>query len=235
MSISQSEIEAIVRTVLAKLASEGNSAPLPITSAKVASSPHRLALHETVISTQLLKNRLTGIAVLQLAPQAVVTPAVRDLCKSLNIVIERVGSETPAAITEKQATAPEHVSALRSVPGQRMLVAGTVDWMEIVAGQLCRQQTRVIPTLTDDASVVREIASSLRAEQRTAIAIVGAPHAACWQASRDEALRPAVVANWGQLDEILAEVPANVLFVSARTWQAPMVCNLARKWQSRLK
>ena len=53
-------------------------------------------------------------------------------------------------------------------------------------------------------------------------------HALAWQASRDDKLRPVVVSQWGQLGEVLSEVPTNLIILSVKHWTAPAASNLIR-------
>lgn len=181
-----------------------------------------LSLSDRVVSLQSLKNRLLDIKVLEIEKSAVLTPAARDYCKELKVEIVRgqsVESKKSVKAGDLVVTNP-----------QRLLVAGTPSWMPSIAKQLCAKQANVVEISTDDSSALRTIAGGLRAGHQAGVAIVSAPHAICWQASRDDLLRPAVVSSWSELEQVLREVPVNVLILSAKSWNVPSACNAARRF-----
>jgi hypothetical protein len=92
-----------------------------------------------------------------------------------------------------------------------------------------------LPAAVDDASALRSAASGLREGYRAAVVVAAAPHALCWQAARDEKLRPAVVGDWSQWPEIVAQVPANLLLLSSQRWNAASTANLIRHFTKHLK
>ena len=191
--------------------------------------PATLSLSNNVVSLQSLKGRLLGIQVLEIESSAVLTPAARDYCKELKTevvrrqAIERKKGES--AVTSNRVT----------VSSQRLLVAGIPEWMPSIAKQLCAKQTNVCEKSSDDSSALRTIADGLRAGHQAGVAIVNAPHATCWQAARDDSLRPAVVSSWSELNDVLREVPVNVLILSAKTWNVPSACNATRRFFQHLQ
>ncbi len=170
-----------------------------------------------------------GIQVLEIEPSAVLTPAARDYCKEWKVEVMR-----GQAIERKKVDGVE-TSKKVAASSQRLLVAGTPAWMSSIAKQLCEKQTKVCEKSPDDSSALRMIADGLRAGHRAGVAIVNAPHATCWQAARDDRLRPAVVSNWSELNDVLREVPVNVLILSAKTWNVPSACNAARRFFQHLQ
>jgi hypothetical protein len=116
-----------------------------------------------------------------------------------------------------------------------LLVAGTPLWMSSIARQLCSKQAHVCPAAADDSTALRAVADGLRAGHQAGVAIVRSPHAICWQAARDDGLRPAVAPTWTELNEVLREVPVNVLILSSKTWNVPSVCNGIRRFFQHLQ
>ena len=194
--------------------------------------PSTLSLLDSVVSIQLIKNRLLGIQVLEIDQSAVVTPSAHDYIRECKVLIARC--RTIAANTSTESW---HVETVRPdvVRLQRLIVAGTAPWLPSVAKQLCSRQARVCSSSADDSSALRTIADGLRAGHQAGVVIVHSPHATCWQAARDESLRPAVVASWTELNDVLREVPANVLILSAKTWNIPSACNSARRFFQHLQ
>ena len=171
----------------------------------------------------MLKNRLIGIQVLEIAQTAVLTPAARDYVRECKVEIVRGPVKT-----DDNIVANEISKETASERPQRLIVAGTAEWMPAVAKQLCSKQAKVCSASADDTAVLRTVADGLRAGHQAAVMVVQSPHAACWQAARDDTLRPAVVSNWNELNDVLLEVPVNVLILSTKAWNLPSTCNTAK-------
>ena len=204
----------------------------------VKPKPATFSLLDSVVSVQLLKNRLLGIQVLEISTSAVMTPAARDYIRECKVEVVR--NQLNHAIIEPEALA-ERTSKSASASGsiiarpQRVLVAGSAAWMPSMAKQLCSKQAKVCEVTPDDASALRTIADGLRAGHQAGVIVVQSPHATCWQAARDDLLRPAVVSSWSELDDVLREVPVNLLILPAKTWNVPLSCNTARRFFQHLQ
>jgi hypothetical protein len=107
--------------------------------------------------------------------------------------------------------------------------------MVAIEKQMCPKQANVRTKLHDDTAALREIANGLRSGHQAGVLIAASPHAACWQAARDEKLRPAVVSQWSDLPAVLSEVPVNLLILSASKWNVPSICNASRHLFEHLK
>lgn len=224
MSPTAIEIEAIVRRVLSTLTAIGAQSNGANGEKSVQSN--RLSLTDQVISLQSLKNRLAGIQVLEVGTAAILTPAAKDYCRELRVELVR------GALSEKSIANPVPSSSARP---QRLVVVGSATWMSSISKQLCSKQASVIEKSADDATAMRTIAEKLRSGHQAGVAIVQSPHAACWQAARDDRVRPAVIAHWSDLDEVLREVPVNVLVLSSKSWNVPSACNVARRFFQHLQ
>ena len=191
--------------------------------------PGTLSLLDRVVSLQSLKNRLLGIQRLEIESSAVLTPAARDYCKEFNVAIVRSSSvaRTNTAVVES--------SLATGGRPQRLIVAGVTKWIPSMEKQLCFKQAKVCEIATDDTTALRAIADGIRSGHQAGVVIVNAPHATCWQAARDDSLRPAVVSSWSELNDVLQEVPVNVLILSAKTWNVPSACNAARRFFQHLQ
>ena len=205
----------------------------------VKPKPATFSLLDSVVSVQLLKNRLLGIQVLEISTSAVMTPAARDYIRECKVEVVR--NQLIHAIIEPEALA-ERTSKSASASGsnaiarpQRVLVAGSAAWMPSMAKQLCSKQAKVCEVTPDDASALRTIANGLRAGHQAGVIVVQSPHATCWQAARDDLLRPAVVSSWSELNDVLREVPVNLLILPAKTWNVPSSCNTARRFFQHLQ
>ncbi len=190
----------------------------------VVPRPGTLSLLDRVVSLQSLKNRLSGIQLVEIEPSAVLTPAARDYCKELKVAIVRGSS-----VARSTNAAGDSSLATQGRP-QRLLVAGSTSWIASMEKQLCSKQAKVCEMTTDDATALRTIADGIRNGHQAGVVIVNAPYATCWQAARDDRLRPGVVSSWPELNGVLLEVPVNVLILSAKTWNVPSACNVARRF-----
>jgi len=229
LSPTAAEIETIVRRVLSTLTAvaapgvDGSSRIEPNSTLRIA---------DRVISMQLVRDKIASQQVIEIGRMSVVTPAVKDYCRERKIAIVRSGNANLPAKESKQIVV---ASAIEVTKPQRLVVAGTAPWMTSVAKQLCNRQSKVEAASEDDTSAMRRISDSLRAGHQAGLAIVAAPHAACWQAARDERLRPAVVSSWGELTDVLREVPVNVLILSSKNWNVASTCNVARRFFEHLR
>ena len=199
------------------------------TVASVVPNPKTLSLSDQVVSLQSLKNRLLGIQLVEIEPSAILTPAARDYCKEFKVEIVRGSS-----IARKKSAEADTCLATSERP-QRLIVAGSTQWIPSVQKQLCSKQAKVCEMATDDTTALRTIADGIRNGHQAGVVIVSAPHATCWQAARDDRLRPAVVSSWPELNDVLQEVPANVLILSTKTWNVPSACNVARRFFQHLQ
>lgn len=226
MTPTASEIETIVRRVLSTLTAIGAQS-----HSETSILSNRLSLTDQVISLQSLKNRLAGIQVLEVARAAVLTPAAKDYCRELRVELVRV-EPVRGAIGEKSSMNSSPIALARP---QRLVVAGSANYITSISKQLCSKQAAVIEKSADDATAMRTIAEKLRSGHQAGVAIVESPHAACWQAARDDRLRPAVIARWSDLDDVLREVPVNILVLSSKSWNIPSACNVARRFFQHLQ
>ena len=226
MTPTASEIETIVRRVLSTLTAIGAQS-----HSETSVQSNRLSLTDQVISLQSIKNRLAGIQVLEVGRAAVLTPAAKDYCRELRVELVRV-ELVRSEIGEKSSMNSSPIALARP---QRLVVTGSANYMTSISKQLCSKQAAVIEKSADDATAMRTIAEKLRSGHQAGVAIVESPHAACWQAARDDRLRPAVIARWSDLDDVLREVPVNILVLSSKSWNIPSACNVARRFFQHLQ
>ena len=223
MNVNPVEIESIVRKVLSTLLAGDLAGSTPQSSSVVVSD--ELAIADHVVSASTLEGRLDGMKTLRLLKSAVITPAARDLCRQAKVAIVK---------GENIATSASTVSTSKVRP-QRLIIAGSCHAMVAIEKQMCPKQANVRTKLHDDTAALREIANGLRNGHQAGVLIAASPHAACWQAARDEKLRPAVVSQWSDLPAVLSEVPVNLLILSASKWNVPSICNASRHLFEHLK
>lgn len=223
MSPSATEIEAIVRKVLSTLmASDLTVANGP----EVMPASNELVLTGSVISTRDLAGRLQGKQVVRVPEKAVITPAVRDLCREAKVAIIR-GEVSLTTSTQVSGSSTVSSSTPPKKP-QRLIVTGSHSMLAAISKQLCSRQAKVVEPSVDDTSALNQIASGLRTGHQAGVLIAKSPFAASWQAARDDKLRPVVVGQWSDLSVALKEVPTNLLILGADRWNVASACNAAR-------
>jgi hypothetical protein len=221
MNVSAAEIETIVRRVLSSLAVDDS----PSGASTVSAQSDTVHVDDAVVSLESVRRLRSGRITVRRS--AVVTPAARDFCRDQGILIQH--GDTAVTVPLDAAVHPSSGIAETSKP-QRLFVTGSVIWLKTLERQLCPKQSVVSEIQSDDASAMRSVAGAIRRGHASALAIVSAPHSALWQAARDEQLRPALVSQWNDLNDILREVPANVLIVSSKTWNVAAIANVARRY-----
>lgn len=219
--------------------------PAPSTSEQV------YTISDAVVSVQSLTRIPAGIKQLRIARNALVTPAAKDWLHEKRIAWSKENS-TPSVVTKNPTSKGLFASIATPVDLSTQLnsqapkssvesatppvfVTGSVLWLRSLEKQLCPKQTKLDVMQSDDAAAMRAVASAIRAGSRGAVAIVQAAHSALWQAARDESLRPALVSQWGDLEDVFREVPTNVLIIPAKRWNIPGVCNVVRKFAEQIK
>lgn len=254
----RSSIERIVREVLAALSATDSPKSTPTFTPPPVTQPvveQVFTLNDAVVSVQSLTRIPAGTKQLRIARNALVTPAAKDWLHEKRIAWSKENSNSHSTTHSVSNTpsqkslfstiaTPVHSSApLQSLPTKNnaestiapVFVTGSVLWLRSLEKQLCAKQTKLDAMQSDDAAAMRAVASAIRAGSRGAVAIVQAPHSALWQAARDEVLRPALVSQWGDLEDIFREVPTNVLIIPAKRWNIPGVCNVVRKFAEQIK
>jgi len=247
IQISASQVERIVRDVLASLAADkpttgspsvqpasvlGNvAAPIPAVVAVTAPQPASpLHLTAAVLSLDILRSLPKDTKQLTLPVSTLVTPAAKDYLREKGIVWSRASDSERAGANPVSVSTPIAEKKEEITPAKRMFVTGSVLWLRNLEKQLCPKATYVDQIQMDDASAIRSVAHAIRSGATSAIAIVKAPHATLWQAARDEALRPAIISQWSDLAEVFREVPTNMLIVPATRWNIAGSANIARKF-----
>jgi hypothetical protein len=87
VTLSQEQLEWIVSEVVRRLRADNGQ---PHTLATGAGT---LALAERLVTVETVRNRLEGVSKVQVAPRAVVTPAVVDLLRERQVQLVR-GTQT---------------------------------------------------------------------------------------------------------------------------------------------
>lgn len=222
MNLSSAEIESVVRSVLARLTA--SAAPTTTDIAKIDDANQAIQIKEKLITVELLKSHASTIAqdgskTIEFSSRAIVTPAAIDWLKERKLVWTRRAKDLKTGSSPKPPA---------------MGLFGRVELVGRLQGIVCPRQATVESNTSDDATSLRDAQRLMRAQYRVGILVVDAPHAACWQAARDDFLRPAVLSDWNQLQNILREVPANLLILDAKQWRVPAIANVVKQWHQAL-
>lgn len=228
---TSAEIESIVRRVLKGMLA-GNSLPAPDATISATDSASILRLKHSLITLASLPRDLKSIREVHIPRRGVITPAVCDLLRNSNVSIVRGKLSEAKNSAVGNVYEDASVSSVMSIPD--LLVAGNASYMTALNRTICPRQAKVMPNANDDAAALREIAVGLRSGHRAAVIIGTSAHSIAWQAARDEKLRPIVVGQWTQLAEAIAEVPANLVILSNKYWNAPGATNVIRAFYKHL-
>jgi hypothetical protein len=241
IEISASQIEQIVRRVLASISAEIQTAAkqpaanpagsIPVDPVANAVTPSRMHLSVGVLSLESLRSLPKDVKEITVLANALVTPAAKDYLREKRIAWTR-SSPSESSLAKSDAGGPVATTQKNSSDSssKRLFVTGSVLWLRNLERQLCPKATLVDQLQMDDAATVRSVAQAIRGGVGSTIAIVKAPHATLWQAARDEALRPAIISQWSDLAEVLCEVPTNMLIVPSTRWNIAGTANIARKF-----
>ncbi len=249
------EIEAIVRRVLQGMLVSGaaQSSVLNPKASSIAVSKkpaNTVAIFDVLITLSSIPKNLDGITELRIAKKSVITPSVRDFLNSKNIRVLRgdlnalsepealadfVSSSFTSSFRKSASTSGSASAGAIPHPNQPILIAGQSAWYGLLKRPLCPKANKLTDPAMDDATALRTISAGLREGHKAGVLIATSAHNLCWQAARDEKLRPVVVSDWSELNSILKEVPANLLVLSQSKWNAPSTINVIRAFSKHLR
>ncbi|MBX7073393.1 MAG: hypothetical protein K1X71_09625 [Pirellulales bacterium] len=205
--VAASDVEAIVREVLARLAGAESRVATRI-EATMKSPPttdeRSLLLTERVVTTRLLEGRLAGVATVSVAARAVVTPAARDLLRERKIALRR-GDAAEAAT--------------KAAPAAR-LVIGVAETHFDPAALVARVKPRLatveqLPRV-GLAGVVSELADRVRLGGDRGVLFTGEPQVALVLANRHPGVRAVAVGCADSMRRARAAIGPNVLVIQPR-------------------
>lgn len=228
MSLSQPEIERIVREVMRRLespAAAADGAPCP--SAAPASrsggaaetpaaeqsdeGPATLSVDQRLVTFELLRGSLASLRRVRVRPDAVVTPLARDELKERRIELVR-GAEPLANAAHVPVVLGVCWAALTNTGG-RHLEAALRECGARVEATFEGEETQVIPRVTE----------ALADGRRLGVLISGQPAAAaCW-ANRSAGVRGVYGTEPGIVRQAVRAMAANLLLVCPRSELAPLL------------
>ena len=229
MAYSAVEIESIVRRVLAQLVDsaapkQSDTTPsnnsIPSRSTESFNSNETKEFHRIegrIISIDSLKSAPKEIKSIRVGRKAIVTPAATDWLKERGINLIR----NELSLPQSNKLTP-------------LYVAGTPKWIAQLPKQVCPKQATIAPPSVDDSAAIFDTKGEVRKGRRLVVLVAEFAHATCWQAARDESLRPVVVSDWKTLQTILDEVPANLLILPSQAWPLHATANAIRRIYSLL-
>jgi ribose 5-phosphate isomerase RpiB len=188
MNVSAAEIERLVREALSRLSAAAPAEPVssiaPGAKPAAATIADALEVAAQVVTLAEVDGRLGDKRRLIVAPKAVVTPAVRDVLRQRNIVLERrvLGAKTSAAATKgaitvavaARAEAGRLVERLRrdGYAVQQLAQAGLAAAVRELADEVVRGGSRGL-LLADEAE-----AALIALNRRNGVRAVGGDDAA---------------------------------------------------------
>jgi hypothetical protein len=186
-------VETLVREVLARLQANGmQTAP-----AQAAPAAGELIVHDAVVSTHVLADRLSGVRKVLVTSKAILTPAARDLLKQHQITLGRSAASTPGS-------KPSLVVGMAETPADP---ADLLRMVSPLAGGIERLAK------TGMATVVAELADAVAKDGRLGLLLCGQPLAAACLANRQAGVRAAVARDRDEVVQGVGTLGMNLLIV----------------------
>ncbi|MEM7557594.1 MAG: hypothetical protein AAF394_00595 [Planctomycetota bacterium] len=220
MPISTSEVEAIVRVVMQRLGvfaaqtEEGASRAEPqinlAAEPSPASDPGTLVLAERVVTLDTLQGKLGGKSRLCVDKNAVVTPAVVDELRSLNVKLE------------KQCLSSSDVAQSAGGKDMRLLIVAGAEL------QNCLNAFGEFTTSShNNAADVRRIAAHLNSGGTMSIWVTSTPYAANRSAAGNSTLHAVQLSEMQEFVRATREADPNVIIVDEKQWKTAELKELA--------
>ena len=223
MSLSQPEIERIVREVVRRLQAAGRAPDLAAARAADARASddagQRLDLAERLVTGELLRKRLDGVSRVFVRPDAVVTPLVHDELKQRGIELVRNLAQVDARSSSAGASPSSAVASPRSAAAGPSLVVGicggkdgggngAVERLLQECGVSVEQLLR-----GDEPTVVPRMKAAMQGGRRRGLLVSSRPAAvACW-ANRAAQVRGVWGTDAACVARAVREMGANLLVV----------------------
>ena len=227
-ALTHSEIEAIVRVVLQRLRSaqdaqpglSGSTAAGSIIDKTVdASPPAALRLEQQLVTLEHLRDRWSGLSVLQVPRRCVVTPAVVDELRLRGVALERFTTSIRPSSTSAEPA------------GARLLVLAAKNNQSGLAGQLVGSRVELQWLEQDSheaglAAVRKQVASA----DRFCLWCTSRPFAAINACCQDAQLTAVQLPQIEDLQRAIDETRPNVIVVDSTRWRTTAVAQLANNW-----
>ena len=224
MHVSPTELEHIVRVVMARLAVGRDLMAGVAEMADAANDPGELAISERIVTIQLVEGRLDGKCTLRVEPHAVITPATKDLLRAKNVEIVRgtrsVLKQSSNALASKSA---DEARTSDNIP---TLVCGSAVWFNSLARHLCPKQAVV--EACDDARALTLAERHLARGGKRAVWLTTTPFAAAVSARRSPQLSTVQLPSLSELAAAQEQAHPQIWIVDAPRWTVAAIGNLVR-------
>jgi hypothetical protein len=170
---------------------------VPTSASSAVPAAGELTVHEAVVSTHALADRLSGVRKVLVSTKAIITPAARDLLKQHKITIGRVAAnakrDKPALVIGMADTPADPADLLRMVSP----LAGGIERL----------------AKTGMATVVAELADAVAKDGRLGLLLSGQPLVAACLANRQAGVRAAVARDRDEVVQAIGSLGMNLLVV----------------------
>jgi len=239
MSTDANQIELLVREVMARLAQPGTAQPgtaqpgtaqlaSAITTAVSSPGSEELELMASVISVQSLEGKLKGIKRVRIRPNAVITPAARDVLRDAKVTWVRGVKEGSAS--SDSAASKERPAAL--------VVLAAEKFVEPLKKQLCPRRALVLRAEGDVDQTVKRMQMAISAGHRLGVVIAENSFELNMAVNR-LGFRGARIAGWDDFQFAMKEALPDVWVLDSRQWNVPAIMNICNRiyddgyWRSR--
>ena len=224
MYLTATQIEDIVRVVVERLRTSVAAPSIHTAPGKVmapmtdAPSQGEVHLSDRVITLEACKDRLAGAQTVVVHPQAVVTPAVKDLLRQQSIRLVR---QLPGSTAKAMQPAP-------------LLLVTSEALYAMLSKRVCSQQATIVAA-GDAVSAASDIAQNLSAGKLGAIWCSDTPFASVAATYGHARLRAMQLTSLRDLPRAINQAQPNLLILDCHTWTAPAIANLVRNWYRSLR
>ncbi|MCA9183932.1 MAG: hypothetical protein KDA51_20860 [Planctomycetales bacterium] len=227
-ALTHSEIEAIVRVVLQRLRSaqgahpghSGSTAAGLIADQTVdASIPAALRLEQPLVTLEHLRDRWSGLSVLQVPKRCVVTPAVVDELRLRGVTLERYTTSTRPSRTSAESA------------GAKLLVLAAKSNQSGLAGQLAGSGV-LLQWLEQDSheAGLEAVRKQVARADRFCLWCTSRPFAAINACCQGAQLTAVQLPQIEDLQRAIDETRPHVIVVDSTRWRTMAVAQLVNNW-----
>lgn len=213
-ALTNSEVEAVVRTVLQRLRSSVHAESAPGVAVAAA-----LRLDQRLVALEHLRDHWNGLRTLQVPATCVVTPAVLDELRQRGVALERFTEASGNSTRTSSATAA------------KLLVLAPRHQHAGLARQLSGSQTQLQWFEEDSlALVLADLRQHLASGQRYALWCTPRPFAAITQIASQLALPVVQLPVLEDLPSAIEQAHPRLIVVDSARWHTAAISQLARNW-----
>lgn len=215
MSVTEHELEHIVREVLRRLREHEITRQIREESAQNKEQPGTLILTEQVVTLATLKDRLTGAKRVIVAHGTIITPAAADELKARVIRLE-FETNTKNTLGQRKSLLLAVTTNHNPKALVKRLTASGIDVEQLTA--------------TNWKDTVTRMTQKIKHGETKGVILTDRPAAAACHANRDSAIRAAMASDLRSVKDATDSLDANLLLVDPAAHSLNTLENLLREY-----